>query len=339
VGRFFGPTPNIISSEGFFRGSAAAAVRKTWTQVTTGFEATGTFFFGSYANGLYLVTDLAGSTSRVISSPDLVTFASNTIAVAANFRPRSVIFAAGTYFTVLDNNGLSFGVRGYTSPDLVTWTLRATGFPANAANQRVFLPVFGNGVFLLVSQRSANYATSPDGVTWTQRSAYVPTEWGQPVFDGTQFVAAVLGTAASAKVATSLDGINWTESSVTLTAAFNAGSSFFWLGNDGTSQYIVGESSDDAGNALNGSLTGATLFSFNDAAAPTASSPIFSGVSWARNNARNGQLVSSPDGLTWSEDIVPATARAWGNLAFGGSKFMAVGTDTSGHNMLATRGP
>jgi len=336
VGRFFGPSPNVISAEGFFRGSAAAATGRTWTQVITGFETTGLFYFASVANSVYLITSLSGSTSSVISSSDLVSFASNPIATAANYRPTAVAFGSGTYFTVLHNNPIVFGIHGYTSPDLVTWTLRTTGFPATVANQRVFLPVFGNNVFLLVSQNSANYATSPDGATWTQQSTYVPTTWGQPVFDGTRFVAAVMGASNIPKIATSTDGVNWTESTLTLSSSFTGSSTFFFAGADGTSQYVVGESLDDAGESVNGALTTGTTISFNDSGNATGWSPVSSGSSWARNNANTADLVSSSDGLTWQQDTVPATALNWTNIAFG-SVFIVVGSDTSGHNMLATR--
>lgn len=335
MGRFFGPTPNIISAEGFFRGSAGTTTR-TWSQVTTGFESTGEFFFCSFANGLYLITYQSGTVSSVITSSDLVTFTKHNIAAAANYTPRSVAFGASTYFTVLDNNPTAFGIHGYTSPDLVTWTLRATGFPATAANQRVFLPVFGNGVFLLVSQESAAYATSPNGVTWTQRSTYVPNNWGQPIFDGSKFVAAVMGSANTPKIATSTDGVTWTESTATLGAAFTAGPVPFFVGNDGTGQYIAGESHDDSGDSLNGALTTVTAFSFSDSGNATGSSPVWSGGSWARSNANNADLVSSTNGLTWHQDTVPATAHFWNNIAFG-SKFIVVGGDNSGHNMLASR--
>lgn len=336
MGRFFGPTPNVIASDGFFLGSAPAGAGKTWSQVTTGFEAGTPWFFGSYANGLYLITAEAGGVSSVLSSSDLVSFTSHNIAAVANNRPRSVVFGSGTYFTVLDNNPGAFTILGYTSPDLVTWTQRATGFPANLSNQRVYLPVFGNGVFLLVSQASPNYATSPDGATWTQRSTYTPTLWGQPVFDGTRFVAAVLGASSQKKIATSLDGISWTESTATLDFPTTSGP--FWVGNAGTSQYIVGEGTDDAGNSVDGALTSVTDFSFNDAGNGIGWTPVFSGSSWARISSQNADIVSSSSGLTWSLDTVPATATGWDNVAFGGGKFIAVGSDGSG-NLLATRGP
>lgn len=336
MGRFFGPTPNVIASDGFFLGSAPAGGPRVWSQVITGFETSGSFFYGSYANGLYLITTVFGGDAQVIVSPDLVSFVMNDIPTPSNYLPRSVVFGAGTYLTVLDNNPVSFGVLAKTSPDLVTWTQHATGFPATALNQRVFLPVFGNGVFLLVSQNGANYATSPDGATWTQRSAYVPTLWGQPIFDGSKFVAAVRGTAGPPKIATSTNGINWTESTPTLSADFNAGSGPFFVGNAATGQYIVGESSNDAGNSLDGALTTVSAFTFNDAGAPTGWTPVFSGSSWARVNSANADIVSSTDGLTWAQDTVPATAHAWDNVAFG-TVFIAVGSDSSGNNMLATR--
>lgn len=337
MGRFFGPVPNIISAAGFFRGSGAAG--HTWTQVITGFEAAAGWFSVSFANGLFLITANSSPVSSVVRSSDLVTFTSHNIAAAALYNPTSVVFGAGTYFTALHQNPVAFGVLGYTSPDLVTWTLQATGFPLNFANGRVFLPVFGNGVFLLVSQGSAAYATSPDGATWTQQSTYVPTNWGQPVFDGTRFAATVIGVSATPKIATSLDGINWTESAATLDANFSGGSIPLFVGNHGTSQYVAGQSTNDAGDSLNGALTSVTAFTFNDSGGATGSTPVFSGSSWARTDTLSSRIVSSANGLAWSQDTVPAVAHAWSNVAFGAGAFAVIGTDTGGNNLLATRGP
>lgn len=342
MGRFFGPVPNVISSDGFFRGSAGATGPFTWTQVITGFELGNTWTFGTFANGLYLIgaTDFA-NTCQVISSPDLATFTNHNITTTAGgLQTRGVTFGAAVYVAVLDNRPGTAPVV-YTSPDLVTWTARVTGFGTAAADQRLFIPVFGSGVFLLAAIAGPHYATSPDGATWTQQSAYVPSSWGQPLFDGVKFVAAVNGSSATPKIATSLDGINWTESTATLTAAFTSGGLPFGVGNKGTSQYVVGQRANDTGNSLNGALTSVAAFTFNDSGAGDSlmGVPVYSGSSWARNNGSNKRIVSSGSGTTWKEDTVPATASFWGNIAYGAGHFIAVGGDNGGNNMLAKRGP
>lgn len=334
MGRFFGPTPNIISAEGFFRGSGASGGPRTWTQVVTGFETFGTWANGGYANGLYWIAQNTATTANVLTSPDLVTFTNHQILAATPYRTRGMAFGGSTYVAALDDNP-AFGILAYTSPDLVTWTSHNANFPAIGNDQRVWIPVFGNGVFLLVSQAGPDYATSPDGATWTLQSTYVPNTWGQPVFDGTRFVAAVLGASSTPKIAVSTDGINWTESTVTLSASFNSGGLPFSLGADGTSQYVAGEQVDDAGESVNGALTTGTTLSFNDSGNGTTWIE-FGSVSWARCNDVNGNLFSSSDGITWVQDTVPGSPTFFINIAFGGGAFIAVGGNGSGY-FLATR--
>jgi len=334
VGRFFGPTPNIISAEGFFRGSAGSSGPFTWTQVITGFESGGTWFDCGYAGGHYWIAKGTATTASIITSPDLVTFTDHLILNATSYRTRGLAFGASTYVAALDENP-AFGILAFTSSDLVTWTQHNANFPAVGANQFVNIPIFGNGVFLLVSQGGPDYATSPDGATWTLQSTYVPTFWGQPLFDGTRFVAPVMGASNTPKIAVSSDGINWTESSATLSASFSAGSLPFFMGANGTPLYIVGENNDDAGEAVNAALTSATPFSFNDSGNGTNWIQ-FGSASWARCNDVDGNLFSSSNGTTWVQDTVAGSPTSFNNMGFGGGHFIAIGFNAGGH-FLAMR--
>jgi hypothetical protein len=333
MGRFFGPTPNIISAEGFFRGSAAPAAQpKTWTTLTTGFEASPDQFVQIFfANSHWLITTTQpGVRITLVTSTDGVHWVQHpVVASATSIETPAAAFGAGVYVVTGSQGGAV--PRLSSSPDLGTWTPRTLGFPSNTF---LFNPVFGNGVFLLVASGPVTslYATSANGITWTQQSAYVPVQWGQPIFDGTQFVTPVLNPSGVPKMVTSPDGINWTEAGAVLTLTTP-----IFVANQGTSQYVIGDVAAPGGDSLNGALTTATPVAFASGD-PTAWLAYGAGSDWARCVQINNHVESSSDRLSWVGDTVPAIAATIDNMAWNGVEWIAVGSQTGALNYAMTRG-
>lgn len=299
--------------------------------MVTGFESSPNFYRTiDFANSTFLISanNSAQTAHTVIFSTDGVTWTQNSVATTpGGFRSEGIAFGAGVYLYVTDTTGGAVP-RVYTSADLVTWTQRTTGFAANASLAR---PARGNGQFLLVQIGAANYATSPNGSVWTQRSSYVPHAWETVVFDGTRFVASVMGTGNTPILAFSTDAINWTEGTATL--SFTAAT---MLGNNGSTQYVVGNGSNDTGNALPNSLASETTFSFNDGGNGTEALK-YGLTNYARCNQNTATLQRSSDGTTWTQDTVPAAASFFQDIGFGLSEFIAIGGDQSGNNYTAFR--
>jgi hypothetical protein len=336
VGRFLTLRPSGLADKGFFGARLkppASGGPKTWTQLITGLESLNQAFFSlDFVNSQFVI---GAAGTQVFVSPDAATWTLHT--VSGFGPPNGVTFGAGTYVIVLNNSPQPHVA---SSPDLATWTAHTAGYPASS--ETLWKPVFGLGVFLTASQNTARYSTSPDGATWTLRSTYVPNRWGQPIFDGTRFLAPVLNGSNVPKIVTSTDGITWTEQ-LSLTAAFNASSTPYLLGNNGTTQYLAGESLDDAGNNVNGALTTASAISYNTSGISTLVQPVYSGTSWARMDGEGtgvSCLSSSSDGITWFLDSVPAGLFGGTDLAFGLGKFLGLGFDvTMSHLFMVTRGP
>lgn len=333
MGHFIGPPSSLgIVSNGIFGNPVTAP--SGWTTLVTGFEASPNFFRTiDFVNGTFVISTNNGSqlAHTVIASPDGVTWSQHSVVTTAQgFRSEGVAFGAGVYVFVIDN-AISTP-RVYTSPDLVTWTLANPGF---AAANLLSRPRFGNGVFLLTSLGTAHYATSPDGTTWTQQSTYAPKQWlVNPIFDGTRFVAPVLNASSVGKLAVSTDGVNWTESSVSLAA----GSNLFALAANAATLYDVGNASTDSGDSVNGALSSDTAIAFNDSGNPTQQL-CFGGGRWTRCNQNTATVQSSLDGVSFSQDSVPAAANFFNDIAFGLGEFIAVGGDNSGNNYAAFRLP
>lgn len=331
----FGNPGGALSGDGYFVNGQSGGPQpggKIWTTLTTGFEASQDQFYRIYyLNNRWLITTTTGTPvnrNTVIVSTDGIHWTQHVVQNTSVIRQTpGASFGAGTYIVSRNVNGGAPLVSSSTS--LIAWVVNPSSF--STADQ-VNDPVFGNGVFLLVSNSTPAYATSPDGLTWTQQTAYVPTQWGQPVFDGTRFVCPVMGVSNTPKIAVSADGVNWTESAATLSITDPT-----VLGFNASTQYVVGEDSDDHGDSVNGALTVASAVSFNDANGP--SGWIAYGTDWARCTAVNASVSSSPGGTSWGTDTLPAAAAFITNMAWNGAEWIAVGFTGAAQNFSMTRGP
>lgn len=331
----FGNPGGALSGDGYFvngQGGGPPPGGKVWTTLTTGFESSQDQFYRIYyLNNTWVITTTTGTPvnrNTVIVSTDGVHWVQHTVQSGSVIRA-SPGLAFGPPFVMSRNvNG---GAPLISEGALLGWNTRTSSFSAaDTLND----PVFGNGVFLLVSNSTPAYATSPDGITWTQQTAYVPTQWGQPVFDGTRFVCPVMGVSNTPKIAVSADGVNWTESAVTLGITDPT-----VLGFNASTQYVVGEDSDDHGASVNGALTASAAISFNDAGGPSGWIAYASGSDWARCTAINASVSSSPNGISWGTDTVPAAAAFINNMAWNGAEWIAVGSTGAAQNFSMTRGP
>lgn len=157
---------------------------------------------------LCAVADGGSSGVRVATSPDGVTWTTRTAAEnnsweAVCWSPELSLFCAVT----------ETGITGQimTSPDGTTWTLRSEA-NNNAWTDICWSPELG--IFCAVARNGTGVArimTSPDGTTWSARDVQTVSTWGSicwSPFLGLFVVVAEGG--ASDYVMTSPDGITWT---------------------------------------------------------------------------------------------------------------------------------
>lgn len=204
MGRFFGPTPNIISGDGFFRGSAAPAVG--WHFTSRGAPVADAAQFSAYGNGAHVA--VAGNT-LYRSTNDGVSWTQ----VDANIRAYgSVLYAGGGVWGVAVQNANTI----YRSTDNgVTWGAVAAprssyGLASNGAGTWVLGGGSGQGV------GTAFYARSTDnGLTWSEPGLTSTGTFFRIIWDGVKFVASCRTAASSgnnAGVAVSTDlGQTWTQ--------------------------------------------------------------------------------------------------------------------------------
>lgn len=104
----------------------------------------------------------------------------------------------------------------FTSPDLVTWTSRTSGFGSSA----IYNIIYANSLWVAVGA-SGLISTSSDGVTWTVRTSGVSTNaLYQVIYANSLFVAVGDGAnGGTGGVTTSSDGLTWTKRTTPTTSS------------------------------------------------------------------------------------------------------------------------
>lgn len=198
MGRFFGPTPNIISAEGFFRGSAPPAAAG-WVARTIATAASGFNSNVAAGGGVALLIDTNQALWRATDGG--VTW----VATGHSFTtgPYSIAYAGGVFIVLNAANNAFRSTDGG-----LTWSAGApVGLSgANPAGD-------GAGNWLVGSVSNLHTSSSNDGgASWT---AHVIAGSGAHVvsliWDGTQWVDF---SGNGNQIATSPDGITWTRTTI-----------------------------------------------------------------------------------------------------------------------------
>lgn len=251
--------------------SHCAMPRNVWTTRLPGVDITVKSII--HDGTRYVAVGDPDSSNHVLTSSDgLVWTAHQTSQIILNLAD---IVWTGTHYIATSDRGAF-----YTSPDAVDWTLQhlLTGLiDINAL-------AWSGSVAVAVGE-DGNIWTTSDGVTWTQQAG-VTTEYLRDVeWLNDQFVA----VGENGTVLFSADGLNWTSEStgtadVLETIAWN-GSTYAALGS--------------------GSFTSSDGVTW----APVAVAGLFEDAVWAAGLNlfvavdTNGRILSSPDGMSWTERL------------------------------------
>ena len=200
----------------------------------------------TFGNGLFVAVSNDGSGNRVMTSPNGITWTSQTSAADNSWT--SVTFGNGLFVAV---SATGTGDRVMTSRNGITWTI-GTSAPAGVWNS----VTFANGLFVAVSNGTVGgVMTSPEGITWTSRTSAANLTWSSVTYGSGLFVA-VANTGN--RVMTSPEGITWTSRSA---AANNQ-----WFSVTYANGLFVAVSQSGTGNRV---MTSGTLIP-NVPAAPVA---------------------------------------------------------------------
>lgn len=214
--------------------------------------------------------------------------------------------SANPLFVAVSQNG-TFECQ--TSTDAITWTARASA--TTDPWQKV---CYGNGLFVAISNAGAKrFQTSPDGITWTSRTAAEANTMTDIIYGFGVFVA--ISSDGTNRVQTSTDGVTWT--------ARTAGAQSEWSGiTYGNGRFVA--VANVGANRVMISTDGITWTAGTSAYTPYR---IAYGNGLFVTIAQNGQLATSPDGVTWTERTNPVyvllTASVNNDMSFGNGQFVA----------------
>lgn len=286
--------PFIIS--GFNGRISTSADGITWTGQTSGFGASD-INSAVWSPGLSLWVAVGGA-GKLATSPDSVTWTQRTSGFSSVEDIVDVAWSPELNLFVAVGGKPSNTPAGppnsrvATSPDGITWTMRASASGYGVALTRVaWSPALS---LFVIAGGGAAFATSPDGITWTQRtSGFGASPIGALAWSPTLSLFVIAG-GGGGKLATSPNGITWTMRTSGTTKTFfdmtwsNELGLFVGVGTQG----LISTSPDGIAWTLRSSFI---------------VSASISGVAWHAGaglfvaGGSDGYLISSPDGITWTQ--------------------------------------
>lgn len=331
AGYTFSPTSLAVTVSGNNAGgndftASAAPSGSTWTLRTSG---TVNNLNDVVWSGTQYVA--VGSHNTVLTSPDGLTWTARSTGAPLDFwgAPYALYGVAwsGTQFVAVGMDSYAFNGIILTSPDAITWTVRASGPPAGSPTTTtnpytMYKVIWANGGFVAVGINSNGSSgailTSPDGITWspfTLSTTY--SGLNNITWTGSQFVA----VGASGTIETSSNAGTWSSHSIA-TSPYG----LYGIASSGSLLVATG-SSTGGGTPILTSPDGITW------TPRTSTAGDLMGVTWdgtqflAAQASGYGAILASPDGITWTEQASSAGA-SYGLVAITGAgpRHVAVGT-------------
>jgi len=235
----------------------------------------------------------------ILTSPDGITWTSRATALISSRTLPDVIWTGSLFITIASNEVL-------TSPDGITWTVRTlpSGF---FSGDRLAT----SGSLTIATNISGDFITSTDGITWQHSSR----------FSGNTRKRAVLWLngsfyAAGTDVSISTDGVNWN----IITGEHLT--SVIWTG----TQYLVTASNGFVfvGSDLQ-NLTRRKTSTDRLLTSVAWNGSIFVAVGIFTTGQTNCTILTSPDGITWTNRTTPTPVVDLNNIIWEQNLFVAVG--------------
>jgi hypothetical protein len=250
--------------------------------------------------------------------------------------------ASQDFFGVAVGNGAVVVVgdnRIYTSPDGDVWDLRSQGPPVPSSGVGRFhrTVTFGPSGFVTLGLEGSAF-TSADGASWGSVTDSRSREWNDVAFGNDRFCA----VGWSGSIASSPDGVVFTNRSGTVSEDL-LGVAIAW--GEGPERFVAVSPANSRAYASSDCVTFEPTAGINGSLNDVVygdEDGLFAAVGWEETGPGTGLYVpvveTSPDGLTWTEQITGAPAdgnRAFFRVSHGAGRFVAYGQN-SGSPLLYT---
>ncbi len=344
----------MTSPDGITWTNRTAAQASQWSVVT-------------YGNSLFVALSWDGT---IMTSPDGITWTTRTPLVTQSSW-HGIVYAEGLFVAV--GNGTALAM---TSPDGITWTERtapADNWESVTHTGHTFVAVAcGIGNASCNTTAGGNRVmTSPDGITWTGTPATEANRWMEVVY-GNGMLVAVSDTGTN-RVMTSNSGSlaggvvfenNASTSDLTITASTTVDAPALMsiagdYTNDGTIDWGTGTTTLTGNDqTLTGALSSDSAFN-NLVVKVSSGSNAEGGTTWTSSNVStqgwysvtygeglfvavaydgDDQIITSPDGITWTARSTPGNNQTWLGVTYGNGTFVAVSQDGTNRVMTSPDG-
>lgn len=342
-----GTTVGEFTAIGFGAGRAITigqgGVARTATDVTAAWSFVNDGFENTYLSITWTGTQLvvSGNGGIVMTSPDGSAWTYRNTGVTSNWQAvgssgstivvgalsgvnrystdGGLTWAAGSttisHINAVASNGSAFVISGQnayvaTSPTGATWTIRNTG--TFSAGQKM---AYNGSLFVYFTNQGLIY-TSPNGLSWTQRVSSTTSPISDAVWLIDRFFAGV-----GSSLITSTNGTAW--QFTTIPGIFN----IYGIARNSSVCVLVG------GNGIVKYSSDLSTWT----SSTTGGTEEMRSVVWSQELglfAAVGTLTNvftSPDGITWTNRGMPASATGttFNRIIWSGSLFVAVGTNGS----------
>lgn len=312
----------------FLEKTNAAAGNLSWTASPAAEANNWTSVAWSPELNLFVAVSNIGSTNRVMTSPDGVTWTSRA-GTGANDHWRSVVWSSGAgLFVAIGSGGGANKVM--TSPDGITWTSRT---PSEAGDWVAVTWSPDLNLFVAVGNGGSRVMTSPNGINWTSRTAAQGNAWTGVTWSPQLSLFVAVSTNGTNRVMTSPDGITWTPRTA---AELNDWRSVAWSPELGLFVAI-------APSGTNQIMTSPDGITWTGRSAPEANS--WGSVAWSPGrgvfaavaSSGTNRIMTSSDGINWTGQVAPE-ANSWTALTWSPelNSFGAVGASGTNRTMLGT---
>jgi gliding motility-associated-like protein len=272
--------------------------------------------------GLWVAVASSGTGNRVMTSPDGITWTSQTSAADNNWT--SVAYGNGLWVAVASSGT---GNRVMTSPDGITWTARTS-----AADNNWTSVAYGNGLWVAVATNGTNnrVMTSTDGIAWTLRTSAADNNWNSVAYGNGLWIA-VASSGTGNRVMTSTDGIAWT---LRTSAADNN-----WRSVAYDNGLWVAVATTGTNNRVMTSPDGITWTARTSASDNNWTSVAYGNGLWVAvaSTGSFNRVMTSPNGMTWTLRSTNPN-RNWHGVAYGNGIFVAVAEGGTQGVMTSTDG-
>jgi hypothetical protein len=273
----------------------------TWTTRTSGTTQT-----LNRVGVLGSVLIAVGNTGTIVTSPDAATW---TVRTSGTTQTLTDVVAKSGLAVITGGNGTIL-----TSPDGATWTARTSG------TTQYLSAVTASASTFVVTGFTGTILTSTDGFTWTARTSGTTASINSVVSHSTGFFA--VASIALEAILFSADGSTWSQVFSFTSKSTNA---LIW---DGTAVVGVGNGSPNVYRSTNGtSWTYYTLSVTNGRLIAYNGSTYVVTFGTGGTGGTSG-VLTSPDLVTWTQQVANATRNAINGIIWTGSVFVRVGTFT-----------